>query len=53
MPQLSYDEIMQLKRTFFAYAVMDEKYYPLIKLCEHRNELSDKILSEIARIFSK
>lgn len=53
MPQLSYDEIMRLKRTFFAYTTMDEKYYPIIKLCEDRNELSDKILSEIARIHAK
>lgn len=53
MPQLSYDEIFGLKRTFFAYSAMDEKLYPIIKLCEPKNEYTDKILNEISDIFSR
>ena len=52
MPKLSYDAIAGLKRTFFAYSVMDEKLYPVIRCLEETNPYTEKILEQIAAVYS-
>jgi radical SAM superfamily enzyme YgiQ (UPF0313 family) len=53
MPNFTYNEIIGIKRTFFAYSVMDEKLYPLIEACEEPNQLADKMLNIISIIYAK
>jgi radical SAM superfamily enzyme YgiQ (UPF0313 family) len=53
MPDLSYETIAGLKRTFFAYSVMDEKLYPVIRCLEETNDNTEKILEVIATVYSK
>ncbi len=53
MPDLSSEDILGLKRTFYAYAVMDKSLYPIIKICETPTETSNKILEEISKIYRK
>ncbi|HEB72927.1 MAG TPA: B12-binding domain-containing radical SAM protein [Nitrospirae bacterium] len=53
MPQFSYDEINGIYRTFFAYSVMPEKYWPLVELCEKESKASDKMLQTIMNIHTK
>ena len=43
MPQLSFNEIVNLRRTFTLYAFLPEKYYPDVEKCE-RDYLSNKKL---------
>jgi len=52
MPNLSREEATGIARTFFAYSVMDEKLYPIIRICEEKNEYTDRILKEISNIYS-
>ena len=53
MPDLSYDEILGLKRTLYAYSVLDEILYPIVKVCEEPNPYTDKILEAISNIYGK
>lgn len=52
MPNLSKEEATGIARAFFAYSVVDEKLYPVIKICEKKNEYTDRILKEISNIYS-
>jgi hypothetical protein len=52
MPNLSREETAGIARAFFAYSVMDEKLYPIIRICEEKNEYTDRILKEISNVYS-
>jgi radical SAM superfamily enzyme YgiQ (UPF0313 family) len=52
MPSLSCEEATALAETFYAYSVLDEKLYPLVKICEEKHEFAGRILKEISKIYS-
>ncbi len=52
MPGLSREQIAALAKTFYAYSVLDEKLYPIVRLCEEKHDFAERVLKEISKIYS-
>jgi len=49
MPQITADEIFNLKRVFMLYAYLPEEYYPEIKKCEDDYENNKELYEELVK----
>ena len=51
MPQITKTEIQGLVRTFALYAVLEKKYWPMIKKCELFTQESDEVFARLEKIY--
>lgn len=50
MPQISFEEITNLRRVFILYATLPEKYFPLIGKCEKDFNENKELYQELVKI---